>query len=120
MFERFTARIWDADSGKETAQLKGHTRGVPSADFSPDDKRVLTAPLDRTVRIWDVTWATLVRGDALRERVCAEKMVGPAQEFRWRARRPDPARHRQERSDRAQSLPAAGSALAGLLDAAAG
>jgi len=27
-------------------------------------------------RIWDVTWAMLVRGDALRERVCAEKLIG--------------------------------------------
>jgi hypothetical protein len=36
---------------------------------------------DSTARIWDVTWATLVRGDALRERVCAEKLVGAAQEF---------------------------------------
>jgi hypothetical protein len=42
---------------------------------------VVTASDDSTARIWDVTWATLVRGDALRERVCAEKLVGPAQEF---------------------------------------
>jgi hypothetical protein len=28
-----------------------------------------------------VTWATLVRGDTLRERVCADKLVGSAQEF---------------------------------------
>ena len=51
------------------------------AGFSPDGKRVVTASNDNTARIWDVTWATLVRGDALRERVCAEKLVGAAQEF---------------------------------------
>jgi hypothetical protein len=38
--------------------------------FSPDGRRV-----------WDGTWATLVRGETLRERVCADKLVGAAQEF---------------------------------------
>jgi hypothetical protein len=36
---------------------------------------------DYTARIWDVTWAMLIRNDALRERVCAEKLIGAAQEF---------------------------------------
>ena len=76
-----TARIWEADSGKETVLLKGHTDPVQSAGFSPNGKRLVTASADRTARIWDVTWATLVRGDALRERVCAEKLLGSAQEF---------------------------------------
>src|SRR5262249_15400964 len=43
--------------------------------------RVLTTSNDATVRVWDVTWATLWRGKELRERACAEKLVGPAQEF---------------------------------------
>ena len=54
---------------------------MSSAAFSADGKRVVTASGDNTARIWDVTWATLVRGDALRERVCAEKLIGAAQEF---------------------------------------
>jgi WD40 repeat protein len=37
-----TARVWDADSGKEIALLKGHYIGVSSAGFSPDGKRVVT------------------------------------------------------------------------------
>jgi WD40 repeat protein len=48
-----TARIWDADSGKEIAQLKGHSGGVVSASFSSDGKRVVTASEDSTARIWD-------------------------------------------------------------------
>jgi len=58
-----------------------HRHFVLSAAFSGDGKRVVTASWDGTARIWDVTWATLVRGDALRERVCAEKLIGAAQEF---------------------------------------
>jgi WD40 repeat protein len=76
-----TARLWDAESGKEIAVLKGHTAGVQSAAFSRDGKRVVTASSDNPARLWDVTWATLVRGETLRERVCAEKLVGAAQEF---------------------------------------
>jgi sugar lactone lactonase YvrE len=76
-----TARLWEADSGKEIAVLMGHTRMVRSAAFSPDGKRVVTASDDHTARILDVTWATLVRGETLRERVCAEKLVGAAQEL---------------------------------------
>src|SRR5262249_14941964 len=76
-----TARIWDAKGGKEIAVLKGHTGFVTSAVFSGDSKRVVTASWDNTARIWDVTCATLVRRDALRERVCAEKLIGAAQEF---------------------------------------
>jgi WD40 repeat protein len=71
-----TARIWDAESGAEIAVLKGHTLA-----FSGDGKRMLTVSDDNTARIWDVAWATLVRGDALRERVCAEKLIGAAQEL---------------------------------------
>ena len=48
-----TARIWDAESGKEIAVLKGHTGSVLSAAFSGDGKRVVTASDDNTARIWD-------------------------------------------------------------------
>src|SRR5215471_17350759 len=48
-----TARIWDADSGKEIALLQGHTDTVGSAGFSPDGKRAVTASADNTARIWD-------------------------------------------------------------------
>jgi WD40 repeat protein len=75
-----TVRIWDAESGKGIGVLKGHASVVNTVAFSHDNL-VVTASGDYTARIWDVTWATLMRGDALREGVCAEKLVGAAQEF---------------------------------------
>jgi DNA-binding beta-propeller fold protein YncE len=76
-----TARLWEAATGKEVAVLKGHTDVVWSAAFSPDGARVVTASSDHTARLWDVTWVTLMRGEALRDRVCVEKLIGAAQEF---------------------------------------
>ena len=75
-----TARIWDAESGGMIAVLKGHAGSVDAA-FSGDDKRMLTVSTDNSIRIWDISWATLVRGDTLRDRVCHEKLMGVAQEF---------------------------------------
>jgi len=54
---------------------------VLSAAFSPDGKRVVTTSDDTTARLWDVTWVTKLRGANLRVRVCAEKLVGAAQQF---------------------------------------
>ena len=71
-----TARVWDAASGQEIASLKGHEGLVVSAAFSPDGARIVTASADRTARVWDVRWAALVRGEALRDRVCREKLKG--------------------------------------------
>ncbi len=48
-----TARVWDAESGKEIALLKAHERSVNSASFSYDGQRVVTASSDNTARVWD-------------------------------------------------------------------
>ena len=45
----------------------------------PDGRRLVTAGADNVARIWDVEMMTVYRMQ-LRERVCAEKLIG-AQEF---------------------------------------
>ncbi len=49
----YKGHIWDAQSGRLTATLTGHTKAVAWAEFSPDGKQVVTASQDETARIWD-------------------------------------------------------------------
>ena len=48
-----TARIWDARTGAEIVQLKGHSDSVTSVAVTPDSARVITGSYDTTARIWD-------------------------------------------------------------------
>ena len=76
------ARIWDMASGTELLTIRGHTFGVNSASFSPDGSVVVTTAGvgDQTARVWNVEWLTKINGDALRDRVCTERIAG-AQRF---------------------------------------
>jgi WD40 repeat protein len=49
-----TARLWDAATGEELANLQGHEKTVYCAVFSPNKKLILTASVDGTARLWDV------------------------------------------------------------------
>jgi WD40 repeat protein len=48
-----TARIWNAETGKQVTLLKGHTDWVIGAAFTPDGRRVVTVSRDKTIRVWD-------------------------------------------------------------------
>ena len=48
-----TAKVWDAESGKELLTLSSHTGGVFSVAYSPDGKRLATASGDGTAKVWD-------------------------------------------------------------------
>jgi len=48
-----TARLWDADTGKEIRRFEGHPLEVTSVAFSGDGKRLLTGSKDGTARLWD-------------------------------------------------------------------
>ncbi|KAF8800341.1 WD40 repeat-like protein [Phlegmacium glaucopus] len=48
-----TAWIWNAATGECKAKLKGHSKLVRSATFSPDGKHIVSASYDKTARIWN-------------------------------------------------------------------
>jgi WD40 repeat protein/serine/threonine protein kinase len=47
------AKLWDAITGRQLADLKGHASGVFSVAFSPDGKRLATGCSDHTAKLWD-------------------------------------------------------------------
>ena len=46
-----TARVWEAESGKEVARMT-HDDWVFSVAFSPDGNYVVSGSQDRTARVW--------------------------------------------------------------------
>jgi TPR repeat protein len=62
-----TARIWDAETGREIRMLSGHANLVATSIYSPDGRRAVTASWDKTARIWDAATGeqlTLLSGHA--------------------------------------------------------
>jgi WD40 repeat protein/serine/threonine protein kinase len=52
------ACVWDARTGAELLELKGHTFMVMNAAFSPDGERIITASADGTAKVWDARTGT--------------------------------------------------------------
>jgi WD40 repeat protein len=50
----YTARVWDATTGRAVGEPMKHEGVVHSAQFSPDGHWVVTASEDNTARLWDV------------------------------------------------------------------
>jgi WD40 repeat protein len=50
-------QIWDTKSGKELGGLAGHERPISSVVFNLAGDRVISASLDQTVCVWDVSAA---------------------------------------------------------------
>jgi len=46
-------RLWDAQTGKLVAVLRGHQSKISGAQFSLDGSRIVSASRDGTARVWD-------------------------------------------------------------------
>ena len=51
--EDLTAKVWDAETGRELFALQGHSNSVYCVEFSPDGKRIATGSMDTLVKLWD-------------------------------------------------------------------
>ena len=45
--------MWDAATGKLRFSLRGHRHSVRAVTFSPDDRWIISASYDGTIRYWD-------------------------------------------------------------------
>ncbi|QEL16073.1 WD40 repeat domain-containing serine/threonine protein kinase [Limnoglobus roseus] len=54
----YSAAVWDATTGQEVRDFKGHGRAVGFAAFNPDGSRVVTASDDATAKVWDAKTGT--------------------------------------------------------------
>jgi hypothetical protein len=53
--------LWDVAAGQVPHALAGHTSWVSHAAFAPDGRRIYSAAMDGTLRIWDVAKAAQVK-----------------------------------------------------------
>lgn|SRR5262245_46581566 len=82
----YSLRLWDAATGRPIGRpLVGHLHDVQSVSFSRDGKRVVSASVDGTTRIWEVFggWADALCAKLPRNPTDAEwhGWIGPAIEY---------------------------------------
>ena len=75
-----TAKIWNAETGKDLLTLQGHEDYLLSAAFSTDGQRVTTASLDGVEKLWEaVDWSlTKEAFDELKRRRYQDRLTAYA------------------------------------------
>jgi WD40 repeat protein len=54
LFEKYTIRVWDVETGSELLHSQGGDGGVRCVAFSPDGTRLLSGGDDRVLRLWRI------------------------------------------------------------------
>jgi WD40 repeat protein len=49
-----TVRIWDINTGSEVARYVGHSQGIRSVRFNRSGELLMSASVDKTVRLWNL------------------------------------------------------------------
>ena len=49
-----SATIWDVETGRVLAKLKGHEGRIISAQFSPDGTRIVTGATNGDATLWNL------------------------------------------------------------------
>ncbi len=57
----FLAEVWSARTGAPLLSIRGHTKDVNSAFFSPDSSQIITASADFTVKLWHAETGQVLR-----------------------------------------------------------
>ncbi|MCH8241546.1 MAG: hypothetical protein IH897_02920 [Planctomycetes bacterium] len=94
-----TLKVWDAQSGRETLTLKGHTGEVSSVAFSPDGRRIVSGSSDKTLKVWDA--------ESGQETLTLKGLAGNARRQRPNATYSDGPRHSQQEFLQNSSTPLA-------------
>jgi WD40 repeat protein len=53
--------VWDVGTRQPTHRLRGHSRGVATLKFLPDQKMLVSGGLDQNLRVWNIASAEMVK-----------------------------------------------------------
>ena len=58
--ENCVAKIWEVKTGKLLKDICGHSKIITSAQFLPDNNKIITMPTNSYIQIWDITKGELI------------------------------------------------------------
>ena len=64
-----TLRLWDMESGRESARLKGHESRITAAGLTSDSQWAVSGASDGTVKLWDLRQKTEAHSVRLKDEV---------------------------------------------------